>query len=34
MGVIFFLGLDQDDLDLAKIAWARVGQGFRKTVVA
>lgn len=33
-GVIFSFGLDQDDLDLAKIAWARVGQGFRKVVVA
>jgi O-antigen/teichoic acid export membrane protein len=32
IGVIFLFGLDQDDLDLAKIAWARVEQGFRKTV--
>lgn len=32
IGLIFLFGLDQDDLDLAKIAWARVGQGFRKTV--
>jgi O-antigen/teichoic acid export membrane protein len=31
IGLIFLFGLEQDDLDLAKIAWARVGQGFRKT---
>jgi O-antigen/teichoic acid export membrane protein len=34
IGLIFFFGLDQDDLDLAQIAWARVGQVFRKTAVA
>jgi len=34
IGLIFLFGLDQDDLDLAKIAWARVEQGFRKTVFA
>jgi O-antigen/teichoic acid export membrane protein len=34
VGLIFLFGLDKDDLDLAKIAWARVGQGFRKTVFA
>jgi O-antigen/teichoic acid export membrane protein len=32
IGMIFFSGLEQDDLDLAKVAWARVGQNFRKTV--
>jgi O-antigen/teichoic acid export membrane protein len=32
VGLIFLFGLDPNDLDLAKIAWARVGQGFRKTV--
>jgi O-antigen/teichoic acid export membrane protein len=34
VGLIFLFGLDQDDLELARIAWARVGQGFRKTVFA
>ena len=34
IGLIFLFGLDQGDLDLAKIAWARVGQGFRKAVFA
>jgi O-antigen/teichoic acid export membrane protein len=32
IGMTFLFGLEQDDLELAKIAWARVGQGFRKTV--
>jgi O-antigen/teichoic acid export membrane protein len=34
VGLVFLFGLDQDDLELAKIAWARVGRGFRKTVFA
>jgi O-antigen/teichoic acid export membrane protein len=34
MGMIFLFGLDQDDRKLAKIALARVGQSFRKTVFA
>jgi O-antigen/teichoic acid export membrane protein len=34
MGMIFLIGLDQDDHDLAKIAWARVGRNFRRTVFA
>ena len=32
ISLILLFGLDQNDLDLAKVAWARVGQGFRKTV--
>jgi O-antigen/teichoic acid export membrane protein len=32
--MIFLVGLDQDDHELAKIAWARVGQSFRKAVFA
>jgi len=34
IGIVFLAGLDQDDHELAKIAWARVGQSFRKTVLA
>ena len=34
IGLIFFFGLDQNDRTLAKIAWARVGHSFRKTVLA
>lgn len=34
IGLIFLFGLDDDDLDLAKIAWARVGQNFRRTAFA
>ena len=34
MGITFMFGLDQNDCELAKIAWARVGQSFRKTVFA
>jgi O-antigen/teichoic acid export membrane protein len=34
VATIFLFGLDQDDHELAKIAWTRVGQSFRKTVFA
>jgi hypothetical protein len=32
IGTLCLLGLDQDDRELAKIACARLGQSFRRTV--
>lgn len=34
LGLIFLSGLDEDDRELAGLAWNRVGQSFRKIVVA
>ena len=34
IATIFLFGLDEDDHELAKIAWVRVRQSFRKTVFA
>ena len=33
LGTIFLLGLDDDDRELASLAWTRVGQSFHKMVV-
>jgi O-antigen/teichoic acid export membrane protein len=33
IGVLFLLGLDQDDRELVKVAWARLGQGLQKAAL-
>ena len=34
LGIIFLLGMDGEDRELASLAWTRVGQSFRKMVMA